>query len=69
MGRQSMHFQRVNTQVCTFSEVELVVCVQRLVPLAEGLCEVLKGGVTRLKVVEIEWADDFPEDVSQGICG
>jgi len=65
MGRQFMHFQRVNTQVCTFSEMGLKVCVQRLVPLAEGLCEVSKLGATRLKVVEIEWVDDFPDDVRE----
>ncbi|KAH8717000.1 hypothetical protein GQ44DRAFT_713043 [Phaeosphaeriaceae sp. PMI808] len=57
--RKSKRFADVHTQVCTFTEIELDECVGKLVPLAKSLCNALKKSAPRLKVVEIEWVDDF----------
>ncbi|KAF2826504.1 hypothetical protein CC86DRAFT_31294 [Ophiobolus disseminans] len=63
-GRQSGRFERVESQVCTFQEIGLDVCLQMLQPLAEGLCKALGKHAPSLRVVEIVWMDDFPEDMN-----
>jgi hypothetical protein len=47
----------------TFEEIGLEQCLQRLLVLAEDLRIVLRTSVPSLRVVEIDWADDFSEAV------
>ncbi|KAH7089844.1 hypothetical protein FB567DRAFT_521672 [Paraphoma chrysanthemicola] len=63
MGRRCKRFERSNAQVCTFDEIRLFECVQRLQPLAKQLCEALKESAPGLKVVELHWNDDFGSEV------
>jgi hypothetical protein len=60
-SRQCKRFERVNAPVCIFEEIGLEVCVQRLLSQAENLCDILRTSVPRLRVLEIEWKDEFGE--------
>ena len=51
--------------VCMSRDVGLELCADRLLPLVENLCKVLKKIGRGLKVTKIEWVDDFPENVSE----
>jgi hypothetical protein len=51
----------------TFEEVRLEECLKRLVSLAEELCKVLRASAPRLRIVEIDWKDDFGEEVNEAI--
>jgi hypothetical protein len=51
------------TRGVAFEEIELEECLQRLVPLAEELCRVLRASAPRLRVVEMDWTDDFGNEV------
>jgi hypothetical protein len=51
----------------TFEEVGLEECLKRLVSLAEELCKVLRASTPRLRIVEIDWKDDFGEEVNEAI--
>jgi hypothetical protein len=46
-----------------FEEIKLEECLQKLVPLTEELCRVLRASALRLRVVEIDWTDDFGDEV------
>ncbi|KAF2033411.1 hypothetical protein EK21DRAFT_86220 [Setomelanomma holmii] len=65
MGRQCKRFEHVNAQVCTFEEIGLAECVERLTPLAEELSKVLKETAATLRVVEVTWVDDFADDIGE----
>jgi hypothetical protein len=60
-SRQCKRFERVNAPVCIFEEIGLELCVQRLLSQAENLCDILRTSVPRLRVLEIEWKDEFGE--------
>jgi hypothetical protein len=47
----------------TYGELGLGECLQRLALLEEDLCRVLRTSVPDLRVVEIDWVDDFVEAV------
>ncbi|KAH7073587.1 hypothetical protein BKA63DRAFT_514405 [Paraphoma chrysanthemicola] len=63
MGRQCKRFERSNAQVCTFDEIRLYECVQRLQPLAQQLCKALKESAPGLRVIELYWNDAFGSEV------
>jgi hypothetical protein len=62
MGREYM-WPRVRG--ITFREIEVGECLQRLVLLAENLSIVLGTSMPNLRVVEIDWVDEFADVVDE----
>jgi hypothetical protein len=69
-GRQVTPSRRVrfgdyNHTVSTFDEIGLEVCTEMVVLKARELCDVLMTCVPELRIVEIDWVDDFPDAVRE----
>ncbi|KAF2183877.1 hypothetical protein K469DRAFT_202677 [Zopfia rhizophila CBS 207.26] len=47
-----------------FSEIGLEECVLKVQPLSEMLVRVLRNGAKNLKMITIDWKDEFPEDIN-----
>jgi hypothetical protein len=63
--QRSPHW-RGYSEICTFDETDLEHCTAILYMRARELCKVLRVSAQNLKVVEIDWVDDYPEQV--GTC-
>jgi hypothetical protein len=50
---------------CKFDETCLEKCTNTVAARARELCEVLRTRVEGLRVVEIHWIDDYPDDVGE----
>jgi hypothetical protein len=54
-------FGDYNHTVSTFDEIDVEVCAEMVALKARELCDVLMTCVPELRIVEIDWVDDFPE--------
>lgn len=64
VGTEVSYYGGRRVDACAFEEMELKTCVGRLTTAAEGVCEMLNSSLPMLRVVEIDWIDDFGEEVS-----
>jgi hypothetical protein len=53
--------------VCTFDEIGLEVCTEIVAMRARELSGVLRTSVPNVRVVEIHWVDDFPDQVGRRV--
>lgn len=63
MGTRVVFSYGHRVDAVAFEELELKTCCGRLSSAAEDLCGVLQSSLPMLTVVEMEWVDDFDEQV------